>query len=75
MGHEKPHPAIFQAAIKSMGAIAAESIYVGDIYSVDYLGARAVGMDAMLLDASGTYAHQYLPRVESLAEFAKKFSD
>ena len=75
VGHEKPHPAIFQAAIKSMGAIAAESIYVGDIYSVDYLGARAVGMDAMLLDASGTYAHQYLPRVESLAEFAKKFSD
>ena len=75
VGHEKPHPAIFQAAIKSLGAIPAESIYVGDIYSVDYLGARAVGMDAILLDASGTYADRHLPRVESLAEIAKKFAD
>src|SRR6266404_9040551 len=41
VGYEKPHPAIFNAALKSMGVEARESIYVGDIYSVDFLGARA----------------------------------
>jgi putative hydrolase of the HAD superfamily len=68
VGHEKPHPAIFEAALRAMEAEAAESLYVGDVYSVDYVGARQVGMQAVLFDVAGAYRERGLPRVESLAE-------
>ncbi len=68
VGHEKPHPAIFAAALKDMNADPADSLYVGDVYSVDYVGARNAGMQAVLFDVAGTYREQEHPRVESLAE-------
>jgi HAD superfamily hydrolase (TIGR01509 family) len=68
VGHEKPHPEIFAAALREMQADPAESLYVGDVYSVDYIGARNAGMDAVLFDVSGAYRGRALPRVESLAE-------
>jgi putative hydrolase of the HAD superfamily len=68
IGHEKPHPAIFQAALASIHADPAESLYVGDVYSVDYVGARDAGMNAILFDVAGTYRDCGLPRVESLEE-------
>ena len=68
VGHEKPHPAIFAAALREMGARAEESLYVGDLYSVDYLGATRAGMEALLFDVAGAYRHRGLPRVESLEE-------
>lgn len=66
VGVEKPRAEIFEAALTSMKARADESLYVGDVYSVDYVGARNVGMGAVLLDVSGAYRDQELPRVESL---------
>ena len=33
----------------------AESLYVGDVYSVDYVGARNAGMQAVLFDVAGAY--------------------
>jgi len=71
VGHEKPHPAIFAAALGEMKAEPAESLYVGDVYSVDYLGARNSGMDAVLFDVSGAYRDREFPRVESLAELER----
>ena len=68
VGHEKPHPEIFAAALREMKADPAESLYVGDVYSVDYIGARKAGMDAVLFDVSGAYRGRELPRVESLPE-------
>jgi HAD superfamily hydrolase (TIGR01509 family) len=68
VGHEKPHPEIFAAALSGMQADPAESLYVGDVYSVDYIGARNAGMDAVLFDVSGAYRGREWPRVESLAE-------
>lgn len=68
VGHEKPHPAIFSAALQSMNADPGQSLYVGDVYSVDYLGAKQAGMDAILFDVSGAYKDAGLPRVESLQE-------
>ena len=68
VGHEKPHPAIFAAALREMNADPAESLYVGDVYSVDYLGARAAGMQAVLFDVAGAYRERNFPRVESLGE-------
>ena len=68
VGHEKPHPAIFAAALKEMKADPGESLYVGDVYSVDYVGAKKAGMDAVLFDVAGAYRDRELPRVESLRE-------
>jgi FMN phosphatase YigB (HAD superfamily) len=51
-----------------MKADPAESLYVGDVYSVDYVGARKAGMQAVLFDVAGAYREQEFPRVESLAE-------
>jgi len=68
VGHEKPHPEIFAAALREMKADPAESLYVGDVYSIDYIGARKAGMDAVVFDVSGAYRGRGLPRVESLAE-------
>jgi putative hydrolase of the HAD superfamily len=68
VGHEKPHPAIFEAALRSMKAQAAESLYVGDVHSVDYVGARNAGMESVLFDLAGAYRERDFPRVESLAE-------
>jgi len=68
VGYEKPHPEIFRQALKSMAAVPEESLYVGDVYSVDYLGATGAGMQAVLMDVSGAYRDKGLPRVESLEE-------
>lgn len=68
VGHEKPHPAIFAAALREMNADPEDSLYVGDVYSVDYVGARNAGMQAVLFDVSGAYKGKDFPRVESLME-------
>jgi putative hydrolase of the HAD superfamily len=68
VGHEKPHPAIFEAALRKMKAKPADSLYVGDVYSVDYVGATKAGMQAVLFDVAGAYHGREFPRVESLAE-------
>ncbi|MGO9126943.1 MAG: HAD family hydrolase [Terriglobales bacterium] len=71
VGYEKPHPAIFQSALQAMEATPEASLYVGDVYSVDYLGATNAGMQGMLLDVAGAYRDAGLPRVESLEELTE----
>lgn len=68
VGREKPHPAIFEAALESLGVSAQHSIYTGDVYCVDYLGSTSVGMQCVLFDVPGAYSHKGLPRVQSLEE-------
>ena len=70
VGHQKPSPEIFRLALESMDALPEESVYVGDIYSVDYLGATEAGMKAVLIDELETYAGLDLPRITNLAELA-----
>jgi putative hydrolase of the HAD superfamily len=71
VGHEKPHPAIFEAALRTMGAKPDESLYIGDVYSVDFRGATEAGMRAVLFDVCGAYREKGLPRVESLEQLAE----
>jgi putative hydrolase of the HAD superfamily len=49
LGVEKPDPRIFLAALDALGVAPEEALYVGDLYEVDIVGARAAGMDAILL--------------------------
>jgi putative hydrolase of the HAD superfamily len=52
VGVEKPDPVIFQAALDALGVAPEEALYVGDMYEVDVLGARAAGIEAVLLAPS-----------------------
>lgn len=68
VAYEKPHPEIFRRALESLEVRAEESVYVGDVYSVDYLGAEGAGMQAILMDVSGAYTDKKIARVESLGD-------
>ncbi len=75
VGIEKPHPEIFQQALESMKAAPEESLYVGDVYSVDYLGATGAGMQAVLMDVPGAYCDLGVPGVRSLEELQAMLCD
>ena len=55
-GVEKPHPAIFRAALDVLGVPPSEALYVGDLYDVDVIGANAAGIPAVLLIEPGGVA-------------------
>ncbi len=69
VGYDKPRPEIFQAALKKAAANPEETIYVGDQYQIDIVGARGVGINAILIDR-----HDYFtditdcPRIHSLTQ-------
>jgi HAD superfamily hydrolase (TIGR01549 family) len=66
---EKPHPPIFLAALKGAGVEAAESVYVGDQYSCDVVGARGVGMKPVLVDRYDLFPEvNDCARIKSLAD-------
>jgi putative hydrolase of the HAD superfamily len=48
-GYLKPHPSIFEAALKLVGVEAGESVMVGDSLKHDIEGARRVGMHGVLV--------------------------
>lgn len=50
VGVEKPDPRIFRLALERSRVSPDEAVYIGDLYSVDVLGARAAGIQAVLLD-------------------------
>ncbi|MDX2193488.1 MAG: HAD family hydrolase [Gemmatimonadales bacterium] len=58
VGVEKPDPAIFSPALDALGADPATTLYVGDLYEVDVVGARAAGLDVVLVDPLGLHRHR-----------------
>ncbi|MFQ5988416.1 MAG: HAD family hydrolase [Candidatus Methylomirabilales bacterium] len=55
VGFEKPDPRIFHWALEKTAVAPDEAVYVGDFYSLDVVGARRVGLDAILLDPLGAW--------------------
>ncbi len=49
-GKNKPHPSIFKHALKQAKATEKESVMIGDDLKADILGAKNVGMKAILFD-------------------------
>jgi len=70
VGIEKPDVRIFEIALRQMNVRAADAAYVGDVFKVDVLGARAAGMRAILIDPHDFHAERACERVASLAELA-----
>jgi putative hydrolase of the HAD superfamily len=67
-GVEKPDPRIFAHALERLGVAPDRAIYVGDIRSVDEVGARAAGLRFVLIDPYGDYAGTDTPRIRSIGE-------
>lgn len=68
VGVEKPDPRIFRMALDRSGADPARSLYVGDMFHIDVLGARSAGMQAALLDPAGLHSARDCTRVREIAD-------
>jgi putative hydrolase of the HAD superfamily len=54
-GKTKPHESIFWALLERLGVEPAEAVMIGDTIEDDVEGARAIGMQAVLLDRDDRY--------------------
>jgi len=68
VGVEKPDPRIFRMALERMGVEPRDAVYVGDLYEIDVVGARAAGMRAYLLDPLSRLGHLDCDRIATLGE-------
>jgi putative hydrolase of the HAD superfamily len=66
-GKTKPHRTIFRAMLARLAVEPAEAVMVGDTIEDDVEGARAVGMQAVLLDREGRFP-EYAGRLDDLRE-------
>ncbi len=72
VGYDKPQPEIFRAALQKAKVNSEESLYVGDQYELDIVGARSVGMKAILIDRKNWFPDiTDCPRIQSLDEIVK----
>ena len=69
-GYLKPHPSIFESALKLLDVSAAESVMVGDSVAHDIEGARRVGMRGVLVhrSAGDAVVPADVPVIRSLRE-------
>ena len=70
VGAEKPDPAIFRHALDLAGTDPDRTLHVGDLFSVDVLGARASGLHAVLLDPYDDWDDVDCPRAPDLRSLA-----
>jgi putative hydrolase of the HAD superfamily len=68
-GFAKPGPRLFQRALELAGSPPERAVHVGDSFEHDVLGARAVGIAAVLLDRGGYYPiDEWHPTISSLEQ-------
>ena len=61
VGVEKPDPRIFRIALERARLRPEQAAYIGDLYSIDVLGARAAGLRAVLMDPGGCWPPRDCP--------------
>jgi FMN phosphatase YigB (HAD superfamily) len=64
-GIYKPNPGVFQFLLEKAGVSAEESIYIGDNYYADIVGARAAGLSPILFDVNGLFDEPDFPVIQS----------
>jgi putative hydrolase of the HAD superfamily len=67
-GASKPDPSIFAAGLRLAGADASDALYVGDSFDADVLGARAAGIEPVLVLRDGGPAPDGVRTVRGLDE-------
>ncbi len=75
VGYDKPNPEIFLAALDKAKLQPEKTIYVGDQYEIDVVGARSVGMQAVLIDRNNYFPEiTDCPRITSLDQILQYIS-
>jgi len=64
----KPEPGLFEHALKRAGLASRETIYVGDNYFADVIGARRAGLTPVLLDPLGIFPEADCAIIKSFEE-------
>lgn len=64
----KPDPMIFRHALQKSGTEAAETIYVGDNYFADVVGARGAGLWPVLIDPESVFPDADCDTIRSITE-------
>ncbi len=67
----KPDEVIFQYALERAGTCPECTMYVGDNYYADIVGAQRAGLQAVLLDPEGVFPDAECPVILSLEELAQ----
>ena len=65
-GAAKPDPAIFAIALRRLGVDAADALHVGDDEATDGDGARAAGIEVVILDRRGSSAPGVVASLDDL---------
>jgi putative hydrolase of the HAD superfamily len=65
-GYRKPSSRIFEHAMRKAGTTPANSIYIGDTYEADYVGATGVGMRCFLIDPDSDHDIDDTERVDTI---------
>jgi putative hydrolase of the HAD superfamily len=73
-GWRKPHPSIYAEALGRLNVNAANAIFVGDNYSADYVGPKAAGMSAYLIDPDRRFQIMEHERLQSLADLPDRLN-
>ncbi len=64
----KPEPGIFYAALERADATAGQTLYIGDNYFADVIGARRAGLRPVLYDPKGLFHEPGCPVIASFDE-------
>lgn len=68
VGRWKPQPELFWEALNRLGVAAGAAVYVGDNYFADVLGARAAGLQPILVDPQGLFPEANCPVVQDVGQ-------
>ena len=67
-GVEKPDRRFFEIALARAGVAPDEAAYIGDLYSVDVVGARRAGLRAVLMDPGGCWGTRDCPSAPTVLD-------
>jgi putative hydrolase of the HAD superfamily len=75
VGVEKPDPRIFHIALERAQLRPEQAAYIGDLYSIDVLGARAAGLGAVLMNPGGCWPPQNCPTARTVLDAVRLLLD
>lgn len=73
VGVEKPDPRIFFAATERLGVAPADCAFVGDVWEIDVVGARAAGMHPILIGRGTVPELEGVDRISALPDLLEMF--
>ncbi len=71
----KPDPGVFERALELAGTQPEETLYVGDNYYADVIGAQRAGIRPVLIDPRGIFPEAECPVIHTLSEMVDLVMD